>query len=65
MDPRPALYLAPLLEAIDNGTVIVSPRTLKRAGLLERIYQIALVEGVEKAAALASLRLAITWSMIP
>ena len=50
MDPRPALYLAPLFEAIDKGTVPVGPKTLKRATLLERIYQVALVEGVEKAA---------------
>ena len=57
MDPRPALYLAPLFEAIDKGTVVVSPRTLKRAQLLERIYQIALVEGVEKAAGSGRLRL--------
>jgi citrate synthase len=50
MDPRPALYLARLFEAIDKGTVRVGPKTLKRATLLERIYQIALVEGVEKTA---------------
>jgi citrate synthase len=49
MDPRPALYLGPLFEAIDKGTVTVGSKTLKRAKLLERIYQIALVEGVEKA----------------
>jgi len=49
MDPRPALYLAPLFEAIDKGTIPVGPETFKRATLLERIYQIALVEGVEKA----------------
>jgi hypothetical protein len=48
MDPRPALYLAPLFEAIDKGTVTVGPNVLRRARLLERIYQIALFEGVEK-----------------
>jgi citrate synthase len=57
MDPRPALYLAPLFEAIDKGTVTVSSKTLQRAKLLERIYQIALVEGVEKATGSGRLRL--------
>jgi citrate synthase len=57
MDPRPALYLAPLFEAIDRGTVTVSARVLKRVALLERIYQIALVEGVQKSTGAARLRL--------
>jgi citrate synthase len=57
MDPRPALYLAPLFEAIDRGAVIVSPSVMKRLALLERIYQIALVEGVQKSTAAARLRL--------
>jgi citrate synthase len=57
MDPRPALYLAPLFEAIDNGTVTVRPRVLKRAALLERMYQIALVEGVQKSPGAGKLRL--------
>jgi citrate synthase len=57
MDPRPALYLAPLFEAIDKGTVTVSPAVLQRTKLLERIYQIALVEGVEKTTGVGRLRL--------
>jgi citrate synthase len=57
MDPRPALYLAPLFDAIQNGTVVVSPNVQKRAALLERIYQIALVEGVEKSTTTGRLRL--------
>jgi citrate synthase len=57
MDPRPALYLAPLFEAIDGGTVTVPSRVLKRVALLERIYQIALVEGVEKSTGTGRLRL--------
>jgi citrate synthase len=57
MDPRPALYLAPLFEAIEKGTVVVSPTVHRRAALLERIYQIALVEGVEKATTAGRLRL--------
>ena len=46
MDPSPALYLAPLFEAIEKGTVVVSPNVQKRAALLERIYQIALAIGL-------------------
>ena len=57
MDPRPALYLAPLFEAIDRGTVAVSARVLERVALLERIYQIALVEGVQKPGGAGRLRL--------
>ena len=57
MDPRPALYLAPLFEAIDKGTVSVRPQVQRRTRLLERIYQIALVEGVEKPGGSGRLRL--------
>lgn len=56
-DPRPALYLAPLFDAIDCGAVVVSPGVKKRATLVERIYQIALVEGVEKSTGTGRLRL--------
>jgi len=56
-DPRPALYLAPLFDAIDRGTVRVSQKAQKRIGLLKRIYQIALFEGVEKSTGKGRLRL--------
>jgi len=56
-DPRPALYLAPLFDAIDRGTVRVSQKAQKRIGLLKRIYQIALFEGVEKSTGNGRLRL--------
>ena len=56
-DPRPALYLAPLFEAIDSGSVTVSAEVAKRATMVERIYQIALAEGVEKSGSTARLRL--------
>jgi citrate synthase len=56
-DPRPSLYLEPLFHAIDRGTVTVTAAVRKRAGLLERIYQIALIEGVEKAKGGGRLRL--------
>src|SRR5215471_14491507 len=57
MDPRPTLYLAPLFEAIDNGNITVDPTIQKRLALLERTYQIALVEGVEKSTGSGRLRL--------
>ena len=56
-DPRPALYLAPLFDAIDRGVIHVNPAIRKRAGIVERIYQIALVEGIEKSKGKGRLRL--------
>src|SRR5262249_17626763 len=56
-DPRPALYLAPLFDAIDRGTVSVTPEMQRRVGFVERIYQIALYEGVEKTTGSGRLRL--------
>jgi len=56
-DPRPALYLAPLFEAIDRGAVRISPKAQRRFGLVKRIYQIALFEGVEKSTGKGRLRL--------
>lgn len=57
MDPRPALYLEPLFDAIDRGTIAVSPEVRRRAGFVERIYQMALFEGVEKSTGAGRLRL--------
>src|SRR5204863_4276587 len=57
MDPRPALYLAPLFAAIDKGTVKVSPKVLERTSMVERIYQMALNEGIEKSSGTGRLRL--------
>jgi hypothetical protein len=48
MDPRPALYLAPLFRAIDAGSIRISAECRKRLEIAQRIYQLALVEGVEK-----------------
>ncbi len=56
-DPRPALYLGPLFDAIDRGVVNVNPKLLERVGLVERIYQIALFEGIEKSTGKGRLRL--------
>jgi citrate synthase len=56
-DPRPALYLAPLFDAIDRGVIHLSPRVQKRFELVERIYRIAFFEGIEKATVKGRLRL--------
>jgi citrate synthase len=48
LDPRPALYLAPLFEAIDTGRIEVSGPRLKRVRIVQRMYQLAFVEGIEK-----------------
>jgi len=51
------LYLAPLFEAIDKGAVTIGAKALERVSFLERIYQIALVEGVQKSTGGGRLRL--------
>jgi citrate synthase len=56
-DPRPALYLAPLFDAIDRGVVRLSARVQKRFELVARIYRIALFEGIEKSSGKGRLRL--------
>src|SRR6185436_16483399 len=58
MDPRPAIYLAPLFEAIDAGKVDVSERRRKRVEIVQRMYQIAFVEGIEKPGRSGRLRIA-------
>ncbi len=45
-DPRPAIYLNPLLEAIDNGDIQLSDRQKKRLGIMQRIYQLAFIQGI-------------------
>ena len=45
-DPRPAIYLNPLLEAVDNGDIQLSERQKKRLGIMQRIYQLAFIEGI-------------------
>ena len=57
VDPRPAIYLMPLFEAIDAGRLVVSAAKKRRAELAQRIYQAAFVEGVEKPGASGRLRL--------
>ncbi|RKU06358.1 hypothetical protein C6503_26040 [Candidatus Poribacteria bacterium] len=44
-DPRPAIYFNPFLEAIDNGEIQLSDKQKKRLAIIQRIYQLAFVEG--------------------
>jgi citrate synthase len=56
-DPRPAIYVTPLFAALDSGELDLSPRQRERLGILQRIYQIAFVEGVVKREGQEPLRL--------
>jgi hypothetical protein len=56
-DPRPAIYVTPLFAALDAGELDLSPRQRERLGILQRIYQIAFVEGVVKREGQEPLRL--------
>ena len=47
-DPRPAIYLEPVLQAIDNGDLTLDDKQKQRLDMIQRIYQIAFVEGVIK-----------------
>ena len=47
-DPRPAIYIDPVLQAIDSGDLTLNDKQKWRLGMIQRIYQIAFVEGVIK-----------------
>ena len=47
-DPRPAIYIEPILQAIDSGNLTLDHKQMQRLGMIQRIYQIAFVEGVIK-----------------
>ncbi len=47
-DPRAAVYLSPVLDAIDNGDLQPTGKQVKRLALIQRIYRTALVEGIVK-----------------
>ena len=47
-DPRPAIYIEPVLQAIDSGDLSLDDKQKQRLGIIQRIYQIAFVEGVIK-----------------
>lgn len=58
LDPRPFLYLEPLMAALEAGRVSVSPHRLKRMQLVTRMYEIAFVEGITKPGVEGRLRVA-------
>ena len=44
-DPRPAIYFNPFLQAVDNGEIQLNDKQKKRLAIVQRIYQLAFVEG--------------------
>ena len=58
LDPRPAIYLSPLFKAIDGGKVKVSQERIERVMMVQRIYQLAFIEGIEKPGRSGRLRIA-------
>jgi len=47
-DPRAAIYLSPFFDAIDQKSLSLSNRQLERLKIVQRIYQIAFIEGLTK-----------------
>jgi len=47
-DPRPAIYIDPVFNAIDAGELTVSPRQVERLSIARLIYLTAFVNGVLK-----------------
>ena len=47
-DPRAAIYLSPLFDAVDSGQIELSDNRLRSLKIVQRIYQIVFVEGVVK-----------------
>ena len=58
VDPRPAIYLSSLFDAIDSGDVKLSNKTRRSVAAAQRIYQLAFVEGIEKPGREGRLRVA-------
>jgi citrate synthase len=58
LDPRPAIYLSPVFEAIDRRALQVPEKRIKRAAIVQRMYQLAFVEGIEKPGRTGRLRIA-------
>ncbi|HSK64696.1 MAG TPA: citrate/2-methylcitrate synthase [Pyrinomonadaceae bacterium] len=47
-DPRPAIYIAPVFDAIDAGELTLTPAQQDRLAIAQLIYQTAFVNGVLK-----------------
>jgi citrate synthase len=47
-DPRAAIYLAPVMDALDRGELTLTEHQRRRLGLIQLLYRTAMVEGVVK-----------------
>lgn len=47
-DPRPAIYISPLFDAIDRGDVKLENKQLKRLAIAQKIYKTAFAHGIVK-----------------
>lgn len=47
-DPRPAIYIDPVFQALDAGQLTISTRQQERLAIAQQIYQTAFVNGVLK-----------------
>ncbi len=45
-DPRPAIYFNPFIDAVEKGEIQLNDSQKKRLAIMQRIYQIAFIEGV-------------------
>lgn len=45
-DPRPAIYFNPFIEAVEKGEIQLNDRQKERLAIMQRLYQIAFVEGI-------------------
>lgn len=45
-DPRPAIYFNPFLDAVNKGEIQLTDKQRKRLAIIQRIYQIAFIEGM-------------------
>ena len=45
-DPRPAIYFNPFIDAVEKGEIQLSDRQKERLAIMQRLYQIAFVEGI-------------------
>ncbi len=45
-DPRPAIYFNPFIEAVEKGEIQLNVRQKERLAIMQRLYQIAFVEGI-------------------
>lgn len=45
-DPRAAIYFNPFLDAVDKGEIKLTDKQRKRLAIMQRIYQIAFIEGM-------------------